>query len=42
MRESGLEENVVTAQKRQESLQDVPIAVTALTAAVLRTRTSPA
>ena len=35
MRESGLEEVVVTAQKRQESLQDVPIAVTALTAAVL-------
>ena len=36
VRESGLEEVVVTAQKRQESLQDVPIAVTALTAAVLQ------
>src|SRR5262245_19434064 len=27
----GLEEVVVTAQKREESIQDVPIAVTALT-----------
>ena len=29
--EGGLEEIVVTAQKRQESLQDVPVAVTAVT-----------
>lgn len=33
----GLEEIVVTAQKREQSLQDVPIAVTALTGDVLET-----
>ena len=34
--EGGLEEVVVTAQKREESIQDVPIAVTALTGAALQ------
>jgi iron complex outermembrane receptor protein len=33
---AGLEEVVVTAQKREESIQDVPIAVTALTGDALR------
>jgi len=33
---SGLEEIVVTAQKRSERLQDVPVAVTALTSAKLQ------
>jgi iron complex outermembrane receptor protein len=32
---SGLEEIVVTAQKREQNVQDVPIAVTALTASAL-------
>ena len=31
----GLEEVVVTAQKREQSLQDVPIAISALSAAAL-------
>ena len=31
----GLEEIVVTAQKREQSLQDVPVAVTAISAASL-------
>ncbi|MCP3730029.1 TonB-dependent receptor [Sphingomonas sp. MG17] len=35
---SGLEEIVVTAQRRAERLQDVPVAVTALTAASLATQ----
>lgn len=35
---SGLEEIIVTAQRRQESLQDVPIAVVALTADALEQR----
>jgi iron complex outermembrane receptor protein len=35
---SGLEEVVVTAQRRAENLQDVPIALTALTAAQLEAR----
>ncbi len=34
---SGLEEIIVTAQKREQSLQDVPIAVTAITADSLQT-----
>lgn len=33
----GLEEIVVTAQKREQSLQDVPIAVTALTSEAIET-----
>jgi iron complex outermembrane recepter protein len=36
--EGGLEEIVVTAQKRSENLQTVPIAATALTAEALETR----
>ncbi|MCS6946230.1 MAG: TonB-dependent receptor plug domain-containing protein, partial [Steroidobacteraceae bacterium] len=36
--QSGLEEIVVTAQKRTENLQTVPIAATALTAAALENR----
>lgn len=35
---SGLEEIIVTAQRRQESLQDVPISVVALTADALQHR----
>mgnify|MGYP000232066540 FL=1 len=35
---TGLEEVVVTAQRREEKLQDVPIAVTALTARQLEAR----
>lgn len=34
-REVGIEEVVVTAQRREESLQDVPVAITALSAAAL-------
>ncbi|HEY6927651.1 MAG TPA: TonB-dependent receptor [Steroidobacteraceae bacterium] len=34
----GLEEIVVTAQKRSENIQDVPIAITAVTAQTLETR----
>jgi iron complex outermembrane receptor protein len=34
--EAGLDEIIVTAQKREQSLQDVPIAVTALTADALK------
>ncbi len=34
----GLEEIVVTARKREESLQDVPISITAFTAEALETR----
>src|SRR5438105_1513561 len=34
----GLEEIVVTAQKRAENVQDVPIAITALNAAALESR----
>ena len=33
----GLEEIVVTAQKREQSLQDVPVAVTAISQASLET-----
>ena len=33
---TGLEEIVVTAQKREESLQQTPLAVTAITAATIR------
>ena len=36
--ESGLEEIVVTAQFRQEKLQDTPIAITAVTDEMMRTR----
>jgi len=36
--EAGLEDIVVTATRREESLQSVPIAVTALTAEALQTR----
>lgn len=35
---AGLEEIVVTARKREESLQDTPVAVSALTGAALETR----
>ena len=34
----GIEEIIVTAQKREESIQSVPIAVTALTAEALTTQ----
>ena len=43
----GLEEVIVTARKRAESLQDVPVAVTALTGGmiergnIIRSSTSP-
>ena len=36
--EGGLQDIVVTAQRREERLQDVPVAVTALSAAELETR----
>ena len=32
----GLEEVIVTARRREESLQDVPIAITAMSADFLR------
>ena len=39
---TGLEEIVVTAQKREQNLQDVPIAVTAITGDSLQTNKLPA
>ena len=35
--EGGLQEIIVTAQKREQSMQDVPIAITALTGDALAT-----
>ena len=37
--QAELEEIIVTAQKREQSLQDVPVAVTAFTSAELADRT---
>lgn len=36
--DSGLEEIIVTAQKREQNMQDVPVAVTALSAETLTNR----